>query len=56
MKNMKRVTIVTGKEIKVYAELTEKTLIELRTTTNCKIVYDNGKSGNKYYFNGVFEK
>lgn len=53
---MKTVTIVTAKGIKAEYELSEKTLIELRTTTNCKIVYDNGKSGRKYYFNGVFEK
>lgn len=55
MKNeLKKVTIVTGKGIKVECELSERTLIELRTTTNCKIVYDNGKSGRRYYFNGVY--
>lgn len=53
---MKTVTIVTGKGIKVEAELSELTLIELRNTTQCKIVYDNGKSGRKYFFNGCFEK
>lgn len=53
---MKTVTIVTPKGIKVEAELSEKTLMELPGTTTCKIVYDRGKSGRKYFFNGVFEK
>lgn len=53
---MQKVTIVTPKGIKVECELKDTTLMELRTTTNCKIVYDNGKSGRRYFFNGVFEK